>query len=107
MYYDLFESGKRIKELRISKGLSQNALAEELGVHFKTISKAERGIVGLSVDNLLIVADYFGTTIDYLVKGKEQVAVNEKLSVLLESMSSEQQEAAYRILENILKFSKL
>ena len=44
MYYDLVESGKRIKNLRKEKGLSQNALAETLGIHVKTVSKAERGI---------------------------------------------------------------
>lgn len=64
MYYDLVESGKRIKKLRNEKGLSQNTLAEALGIHVKTVSKAERGIIGLSVDNLLVLADYFDTSFD-------------------------------------------
>ena len=106
MYYDLVESGKRIKNLRKEKGLSQNALAETLGIHVKTVSKAERGIIGLSVDNLLILADYFDTPPDYLVKGTELELSNNKLIDIIEKMNSKQQEAAYTILESILKFPK-
>lgn len=64
MYYDLVESGKRIKNLRKEKGLSQNALAETLGIHVKTVSKAERGIIGLSVDNLIQISSYFNVSLD-------------------------------------------
>lgn len=106
MYYDLVESGKRIKNLRKEKGLSQNALAETLGIHVKTVSKAERGIIGLSVDNLLIIADYFDTSLDYLVKGTELELPNNKMIDIIEKMNSKQQEAAYTILESILKFPK-
>ena len=106
MYYDLVESGKRIKKLRKEKGLSQNALAETLGIHVKTVSKAERGIIGLSVDNLLILADYFDALLDYLVKGTELELSNNKLIDIIEKMNSKQQEAAYTILESILKFPK-
>ena len=106
MYYDLVESGKKIKNLRKEKGLSQNALAETPGIHVKTVSKAERGIIVLSVDNLLILADYFDTSLDYLVKGTELELLNNKLIDIIEKMNSKQQEAAYTILESILKFPK-
>lgn len=106
MYYDLVESGKRIKKLRNEKGLSQNTLAEALGIHVKTVSKAERGIIGLSVDNLLVLADYFDTSLDYLVKGTEVILSKNKLMDIIEKMNGEQQEAAYTILENILNFPK-
>lgn len=107
MYYDVVESGKRIRKLRKEKGLSQNALAETVGIHVKTVSKAERGIIGLSVDNLLVLADYFSTSLDYLVKGTEVKLSNNKLIDILEKMNGEQQEAAYAILGNILNFPKI
>lgn len=72
MYYDLVESGKRIKKLRKEKGLSQNALAETLGIHVKTVSKAERGIIGLSVDNLIQISSYFNVSLDYLILGQNK-----------------------------------
>ena len=106
MYYDLIESGKRIKELRTNKGLSQSILAEKIGVHVKTISKAERGIIGLSVDNLLNLAEYFCTSIDYLVIGNRQDAESEELISLLRNMNNEQQKVVYQILKNILNFSE-
>ncbi len=37
MYYDLVESGKRIKALRKEHGLTQEQLAEQLGVAANTI----------------------------------------------------------------------
>ena len=40
MYYDLVESGKRIKALRKEHGLTQEQLAEQLGVAANTIALA-------------------------------------------------------------------
>ncbi len=104
MYYDLVASGKRLRELREAKGMSQSALADELGIHVKTVGKAERGDTGLSVDNLLLIADFFGTTIDYLVRGSVHNEVNGKLYDFVTKLSTEQQEAAFGILERILTF---
>ena len=41
MYYDLVESGKRIKALRKEHGLTQEQLAEQLGVAANTIARIE------------------------------------------------------------------
>ena len=43
MYYDLVESGKRIKALRKKHGLTQEQLAERAGIHVNTIRKYELG----------------------------------------------------------------
>ena len=43
MYYDLVESGKRIKALRKEHGLTQEQLAEQLGVAANTIARIETG----------------------------------------------------------------
>ena len=106
MYYDLVESGKRIKSLRMQRGLSQDSLSEIVGIHVKTVSKAERGIIGLSVDNLLMIAGYFDVSLDYLVKGKCDKRLDSKLNAMLESLSVEQQESIYEILKSILNFPK-
>ena len=78
-----------------------------IGVHVKTISKAERGIIGLSVDNLLVIAECFNTTVDFLISGKEEHDSDEKINVLIRKLNAEQKEAVYGILENILKLSKI
>lgn len=100
MYYDVVESGKRIKNLRVARGLSQNALAENVGIHYKTVSKAERGVTGLSVDNLIQIAQYFEVTLDYLILGeKEKLPIFSKLSLLPE----EKREKIERIIVDILE----
>ena len=73
MYYDMVISGKRIAQLRKDKRLSQAGLSEELNIHEKTISKAERGVNELSVDNLILMADYFGVSMEYLIGSSEDV----------------------------------
>lgn len=60
-------SGKRIRKLRNEKKLKQSELSEIIGVHEKTISKAERGKNGLSVDNLIALSEYFCVSLEYLV----------------------------------------
>lgn len=74
MYYDIKKSGKRISELRLTKGLSQVKLADVLGIHEKTISKAERGVNGLSIDYLILLADTFCVSIEYLIGEDEEDA---------------------------------
>ena len=42
-------------------------------MHVKTISKAERGVNGLSVDNLLVLSEYFKVSLEYLVGVENEV----------------------------------
>ena len=60
-------------ELRNKEGLSQAKLSEIVGLHVKTISKAERGVNGLSVDNLLVLSEYFKVSLEYLVGVENEV----------------------------------
>ena len=66
-------SGKRIAELRSKAGISQAKLSELIGLHVKTISKAERGVNGLSVDNLLALAEYFNVSLEFLVGVESEI----------------------------------
>ena len=50
MYYDIKESGKRLSELRKMKGLTQQQVADELGMDVDTVRKNEQGRRGLSID---------------------------------------------------------
>ena len=72
MNYNTELSGKRIAEVRKKEGLSQANLSEKIGLHLKTISKAERGVNGLSVDNLIALAEYFRVSLEYLVGIEEK-----------------------------------
>lgn len=58
--------GKRIKDLRTSKGLTQKQLASEIEVQAVTLQRFEYGTVRPSLDTLIALADYFNVSLDYL-----------------------------------------
>jgi len=64
------EVGNRIQSLRKCKGISQETLAAELDVSTRHVASIEAGERGLTVENAFVIADYFGTSLDYLYRGK-------------------------------------
>lgn len=58
--------GDRLKELREDMGLSQDDLAEILGVKQSTISSYETNAILPSLDIAVKIADYFSVSLDYL-----------------------------------------
>jgi len=64
----------RIIKLRKESGLSQEALAEELGVTRQAVSKWELGQSVPDLENLVKMTDLFEVTTDYLLKGDNRVS---------------------------------
>lgn len=60
------ELGNQIKSLRLSKGLTQEALAEQLGVTAQAVSKWERNAALPDIGMLPQLSVLFGVTIDQL-----------------------------------------
>lgn len=58
--------GEIIKELRKAKGISQEALANVLGVTFQAVSKWETGVTAPDVVMIPAIASFFGVSIDEL-----------------------------------------
>ena len=59
--------GKVIKELRTKRGLSQEKLAEHLGIAPQSVSKWERGEGYPDITLLIPLANYFGVSLDTLM----------------------------------------
>ena len=59
--------GKRIKELRTERRISQQALAKAVGVSQKAIDYWERGINEPKAGYIVTLCDFFGVTADYLL----------------------------------------
>ena len=59
---------RRIYDLRTQKGLKQDELAEALGVSRQAISKWEMGTGTPTLENLVAISNYFGVSLDSLVK---------------------------------------
>lgn len=58
----------RLKELRKKRGLSQQRLAMELNVNQNTISRYETSEREADYKTLIMLADYFNVSIDYLLE---------------------------------------
>lgn len=60
---------ERLYQLRRERGLSQEELANQLGVSRQAVQKWESGVAQPTVDKLSALAGYFGVTLDWLVNG--------------------------------------
>ncbi len=58
----------RLKELRKSKNMTQQRLAIELNMNQNTLSRYETGERQADYQTLIIIADYFNVSIDYLLE---------------------------------------
>ena len=70
MYFDQKEFGKRIKELRDIKGMTQEELAEKLNISREHVGRLECGAAGCSIDLLMELAVLLNSSTDYLLMGK-------------------------------------
>ena len=82
MYFDVTEFGARLKDLRTTRGLTQEKLAEELGISWDHLCRVERGNRSCSIDLIIEIAVYFGVSTDYLLLGKRVNQVENRKRVL-------------------------
>ena len=65
----------RIQYLRKQKGLSQEELADKIGVSRQAVSKWESEQSIPDVEKIITISEFFGVTTDYIIKGTESVSV--------------------------------
>ena len=70
---------EKLIELRKKEGLSQDEMGERLGVSRQTISKWELAQSYPDFQRLVAISDYFGLSLDELVKGVDVQDVREKM----------------------------
>lgn len=58
---------ERLKQLRDERKISQAAVAKELGVSRYAVYAYEKGKSAPSLDGLIMLADYFDVSVDYLL----------------------------------------
>ena len=71
MYFNSYEFGIRVQELRRSRGMTQEELAAKLNVESQHVSRMERGVNTCSVDVLVELSVVLHTTTDYLLMGND------------------------------------
>ena len=70
------ETANRLYELRKKQGLSQEELAEKLGVSRQAVSKWERSEASPDTDNLIALAKIYGLSLDELIYGEKATQDN-------------------------------
>ncbi|MCI7804679.1 MAG: helix-turn-helix domain-containing protein [Oscillospiraceae bacterium] len=58
----------RLKYLREQKGITQLKLAMDLNLNQNSISRYEKGVREADYKTLIMLADYFNVSIDYLLE---------------------------------------
>lgn len=67
---------ERIKELRLEKGISQEALGNIIGVKRFSVYSYEKGRACPEMKGLIALAEYFDVSIDYLAGRTDVREVN-------------------------------
>lgn len=85
---------ENLKKLRKKHKISQKQLADVIGVSQQSINKYENHNIEPDIDTLKALANYFNTSIDYLVgySDKDIADMNSELLYIFNQMTSEQKE---------------
>lgn len=67
---------KRLRELRLEKGLRQKDVAEKLGISPQSLGYYENGINKPDPDMLIKLADFYEVSVDYILEHEDKVIVS-------------------------------
>ncbi len=77
------EIGEKIKRWRRELGISQEKLAEMLGVTYQQVQRYENGTNKLNVENIQVVADVLSVPVSYFFEPEKELMIAEKPSPYL------------------------
>lgn len=97
---DIKKTGTLLKSLRVSKGYTQQQVADVLMVSPKTISKWENGDGLPDISIITAVADLYEVTVDTLLRGKitEEVKIESKKALQMDKTM------AYKVFSKLMLF---
>ena len=93
----MVDIGKRIKELRLSRGLTQKQLAELIGLQNTMLSFYEVGDRYPSLEILIKLARTFNVTTDYLL------GVEKTETIDVSGLSDDNKKVVYDLVNNLRK----
>lgn len=86
--FDQKTFGERIQQLRVSRGMTQETLAEKANTERSHIAKIENGKRSCSIDLLTVFASVFDVSTDYLLFGRsENKALKNDLTLAVEQLA--------------------
>ncbi len=97
------EQGQRLKKLRNDLNLSQEYIAEKLGLARSAIVKIESGQRNVHAEELAKLSEIYGVSTDYIVKGDFDIDVDIKhFARSYEELNENDREE----IKNIIRFKK-
>lgn len=104
--------GKKLRECREAKGLSQSELARQLDTHHSIIGKYERDEVKPSIDVVKKITGLLGTTVGYLLGETQETNLFKDPNMLkrfneINSLDEKEKECVYSLMDAFLAKSKL
>lgn len=63
----------RLKDLREDEDKTQLQVANEINIHQTTLSKYEKGTIDIPTTILIKLADYYRTSIDYILYRTDEI----------------------------------
>ena len=88
MLYNIKESGERIRQLRMSRKMTQEQLAIKLNIGDRYLRKIEMGEKGPSIDILVEISSLFKVSLDYIIMGRQsQDDLKQQLYSVIQSLS--------------------
>lgn len=88
MLYNIKESGERIRQLRMSREMTQEQLAIKLNIGDRYLRKIEMGEKGPSIDILVEISALFKVSLDYIIMGRQsQDDLKQQLYSVIQSLS--------------------
>lgn len=94
--------GKRLREIRLSKGLTQEYIANRVDVNTSHISNIENNRVKVSLSALVNICNALDTTVDYVLKGEYicyDSAVEQNILKELQKCDSDMKERILKIVQ--------
>jgi len=110
----IMEVGKNIKNIRKSRGITQQQLADLINMHRSNYSKVETGQREISISALTKIAKYFNVSVDDLIQSKneipqeieiENIGLSEKIK-LIEQLEEDEQNMVFKFIDSLLTKKK-
>lgn len=95
--------GQNIKRIRLEEGLSQESLAEKVGLSSGHVVQVEGGFKCLSIESLVKVADVLGVSIDAMIYGETRKTSIDNIIKELSSLSDEDIVKIEKIIHLLIK----
>lgn len=109
---------KNLKKLRNEMGISQRQLGEQIGVSQQSINKYENHEIEPDIQTLIQMADFFQTSLDYLVghtdvrhiiENRSSFDLNAEEALFIDNyrkLSNSERDSLLLVAENYIKLKK-